>query len=109
MATYEFGIMETAPAKGTRYDEYNPEAYPRLVSVIDDDFDPYLTEFRGEIYWHTLDKKGEIIWMAGINLIPPASSKAIAAMIAENGELYELKGLLETAYSENKFVILFGL
>lgn len=109
MARYEFGIMEKTPVKGTRYDDYDPENYPRLVSVIDDDFDPYLTEFRGEIYWHTLDKKEEVIWMAGINLIPPASSAGIAEMIRGTAELYELEQLLLEAVNEDKFVILFGL
>lgn len=109
MARYEFGIMENTPAPGCRYDEYNPEAYPRLVTVIDDDFDPYLTEFRGEVYWHTLDVRGEGIAMAGINLIPPASSAGIAEMIRGNAELYELEQLLLEAVNEDKFVILFGL
>ena len=109
MAKYEFGIMEKTPVKGTRYDDYDPENYPRLISVIDDDFDPYLTTFKGEIYWHTLDIRGEGIAMAGINLIPPSTSTEIAEIIKGNYELYKLYKLLLTAVKEDKFVILFGL
>lgn len=109
MAKYEFGIMETTPTSGTRYDDYNPEDYPRLIAVTDDDFDPYLVNFKGEVYWHTLDVKGEGIAMAGINLIPPSTSTEIAEIIKGNYELYELYKLLLTAAEENKFVILFGL
>ncbi len=109
MAKYEFGIMENPPENGRRYDDYDPENYPRLIAVEDDIFDPYLIEFKGTVYWHTLDMKGEQIAMAGINLIPPESSSVIAEMIKDNGELYELQKLLTEAVSENKFVILFGL
>lgn len=109
MAKYEFGIMENPPVSGRRYDDYDPENYPRLIAVADDTFDPFLTEFKGRIYWHTLDVSGEQIAMAGINLIPPESSSVIAEMIKENAELNELQKLLTAAVSENKFVILFGL
>ena len=109
MAKYEFGIMENPPESGRRYDEYDPENYPRLAVVEDDDFDPFLIEFKGTVYWHTLDMKGEEIAMAGINLIPPESSAVIADMINGNDELVALKKLLTEAVSENRFVILFGL
>ena len=109
MARYEFGIMENDPVPCRRYDEYEPEKYPRLIAVIDDDFDPFLIKFRGEIYWHTLDVRGEEIAMAGINLIPPASSAALTEMIKSTAELYELNQLLLEAVNEDKFVILFGL
>ena len=109
MAKYEFAIMENPPENGRRYDDYNPESYPRLAAVDDDIFEPFMGEFKGTVYWHTLDMKGEEIAMAGINLIPPESSAVIAEMIKNNGELYELQKLLTTAVSENKFIILFGL
>ena len=109
MARYELGIMENPPENGRRYDDYDPENYPRLVAVEDDIFDPFLIEVKGTVYWHTLDMKGEGIAMAGINLIPPESSAVIADMITGHDKLQVLKNLLETAKSENKFVILFGL
>ncbi len=109
MAKYEFGIMENQPENGKQYDDYDPENYPRLAAVEDDIFDPVLLSFKGTVYWHNLDKKADVITMAGINLIPPESSAVIAEMIKENCELYELQKLLETAKAENKFVILFGL
>ena len=109
MAKYKLGIMENQPENGRRYDDYNPESYPRLVTVEDDDFDPFMGEFKGTVYWHTLDEKADVIAMTGINLIPPESSAAIATIIGENRQLGKLKNLLTTAVSENKFVILFGL
>ena len=108
-ASYEFGIMENLPENGRRYDDYDPENYPRLVAVEDDDFDPFLGEFKGTVYWHTLDMKGEEIAMVGVNLIPPESSAIIADMITGNDKLQVLKKLLTEAVSENRFVILFGL
>ncbi len=109
MAKYEFGIMENPPENGIRYDDYDPENYPRLAVVGDDDFDPFLCEFKGAVYWHTLDEKADGIAMAGINLIPPESSAVIADMITGNVKLQALKKLLTEAASENRFVILFGL
>ena len=97
MAKYEFGIMENPPENGRRYDDYDPENYPRLVAVEDDIFDPFLIEFKGTVYWHTLDMKGEGIAMAGINLIPPESVEILADSIGENRQLGKLKNLLTTA------------
>ncbi len=109
MAKYEFGIMENPPENGRRYDDYDPENYARLIAVEDDIFDPFLIEFKGTVYWHTIDMKGEGIAMAGINLIPPESSAVIADMITGNDKLQALKKLLTEAVNENRFVILFGL
>lgn len=109
MAKYEFGIMENTPEKYKRYDDYDPENYPRLVSVTDEIFDPVLLNFKGTVYWHTLDMKGEGIAMVGINLIPSESVQILVDIIGENPQLKKLKNLLETAISENKFIILFGL
>lgn len=109
MAKYELGIMENPPEIGRRYDDYDPENYPRLVAAEDDDFDPVLLGFNGTVYWHTLDEKADVITMTGINLIPPESSAVIADMIAENLKLCKLKKLLLEAVGENKFVILFGI
>ena len=35
MAKHEFGIMESAPVNGKRYDEYEPKKY-NCISVDDD-------------------------------------------------------------------------
>ena len=35
MAKHEFGIMESAPVSGKRYDEYEPKKY-NCISVDDD-------------------------------------------------------------------------
>lgn len=109
MAKYEFAIMENPPENGRRYDDYNPESYPRLTAVDDDIFEPFMGEFKGTVYWHTLDMKGEEIAMVGINLIPPESAQILADTIGENKQLTELKNLLFSAVRENKFIILFGL
>lgn len=109
MAKYEFGIMEKAPAKNKRYDDYNPEKYPRLIYVYDDDLDPFLSDMRDEIYWHTLSIKADAIAMVGINLIPPDTCLKFAEIITNTPALSELEKLLRTACDEEKFVIMFGL
>ena len=109
MAKYEFGIMEKPPVKGKRYDEYEPKKYPRLIYVYDDDLDPFLSIMNGEVYWHTLDVRADVIAMVGINLIPPHTCLEFADIITDSPALSELEKLLRTAHSEEKFVILFGL
>lgn len=109
MAKYEFGIMETPPLKGKRYDDYEPQKYPRLIAVIDDDFEPFLPLLKGRLYLHTLDIESDIIEWTGINLIPPETCGIFGEILSEADSLSELKKLFLTAYSENKFVIIFGL
>lgn len=121
MSRYEFGIMDITPEKGVRYDEYNPESYTRLISVTDDYFEPFLPLLKGRLYLHTLDIESDTIEWTGINLIPPETCHSFAEILRTappelspetiDGitELLELKNLFKTAYSENKFIILFGL
>ena len=64
MAKHEFGIMETAPVSGKRYDEYEPEKYSCIS--IDDDYIECIQEQLDvfDSYCHTLD-----IPMKGLNYI----------------------------------------
>lgn len=41
MPEHNFGIMQTAPEKGKRFDNYTPEKYS-CISVDDDDIMPLL-------------------------------------------------------------------
>lgn len=109
MAKHQFGIMETPPQKGVRYDEYEPEKY--ACTDIDDDFIEILCPMLMEVstYYHTLDKPGYNLAYCGVTLIPPQSSALISDIIADNSDLQSLKILLDKAVKENKFVIHYGL
>ncbi|MBO5266097.1 MAG: hypothetical protein IJX15_06515 [Ruminiclostridium sp.] len=121
MSRYEFGIMDTAPEKGVRYDEYDPESFRRLVSVTDDYFEPYIHLLKGRLYLHTLDIESDTIEWTGINLIPPETCKEFAEILRTApselspdtpegiSEIWELKNLLKEAYNEQKFIKLFGI
>lgn len=106
MAKHEFGIMQSPPIKGVRYDEYEPEKY-NCISV-DDDFIEGILEALDEIdfYWHTLDVKGKGIAYCGITLIPPESLEAFIGVIKD---IPELKQLSETALKQSKWIIHYGL
>lgn len=109
MAKHEFGMMQSAPKLGKRYDEYEPQKY-RCISVDDDDVEtiaPGLNHI--DCYWHTLDVPAKGLAYTGITLIPPTSIQAFTAVIKETGKLIALKKLLEKALAENKWVIHFGV
>jgi hypothetical protein len=109
MAKHEFGIMQTPPPAGKRYDEYEPEKYG-CISVNDDYLEDIVGNFDHiDFYWHTLDVKGKGIAYCGITLIPPTSIKAFMDVIEDVTELAELKELSEKAYIENKWIIHYGL
>jgi hypothetical protein len=109
MAKHEFGIMQTPPRAGKRYDEYEPEKYG-CISVNDDYLEDIVGNFDHiDFYWHTLDVKGKGIAYCGITLIPPTSIKAFMDVIEDVTELAELKELSEKAYIENKWIIHYGL
>ena len=97
MAKHEFGIMKTAPPKGKIYDAYDPQKY-NCITVDDIDF-----------YWHSLDVPGKGIAYCGITLIPPTSMQSFISVIYNFPELSELKALMQKAYTENKWMIHFGL
>lgn len=109
MAKHEFGIMQTAPQKGIRYDKYEPQKY-NCISVNDDYLEDIVIDFDDiDFFWHTLDVPGKGIAYCGITLIPPSSMQAFISVIENISELSELKKLLQNAYTENKWVIHYGL
>lgn len=109
MPQHEFGIMQTAPIKGKRYDSYEPEKYG-CISVDDDYILPLLEEFKNiKCYWHTLDKTEFGFAYYGITLIPPESLDGLIAIIWSNSKLSDLMALLKEAEANKKFVIHFGI
>ena len=109
MAKHEFGIMQNAPQKGVRYDEYAPWKY-NCISVNDDCLEDIVANFDHiDFYWHTLNVPAKGIAYTGITLVPPTALQAFIAVIKDIAELNELKDLLEKALVENKWVIHFGL
>lgn len=109
MAKHEFGIMETAPEKGKRYDEYEPQKY-NCIAVDDEHLENIVTSFDDiDFFWHTPDVPGKGIAYCGVTLIPPSSMESFISVIENISELSELKTLLQKAYSKNKWVIHFGI
>ncbi len=109
MAKHEFGIMQTAPSQGERYDEYEPEKY-NCICVDDDYLEDIVENFNHtDFYWHTPDVKGKGLAYCGVTLIPPCSIKAFTDVIKDVSALSELRELSEKALAENKWIIHFGL
>ena len=109
MAKHEFGIMQSPPIKGIRYDEYEPQKY-NSISVDDAYLEDIVVNFNHiDCYWHTLDIKGKGLAYCGITLIPPCSMPAFIEAIKDYTELSELKELLAKALNENRWVIHFEL
>ena len=109
MAKHEFGIMQTAPQKGQRYDVYSPQKY-NCITVDDDCLEDIVANFNDiDFYWHSLDVPGKGIAYYGITLIPPVSMQEFISVIKNVPELSELKALAKKAYAENKWIIHFGL
>lgn len=109
MAKHEFGIMECAPIKGRRYDEYEPQKY-NCISVDDE----YIENIQLELcvfnsYSHTLDIPIRGLEYAGITLIPPASLDKFISVIEADVNLTPLKNMLCRAKEQNKYVIHYGL
>ena len=109
MAKHEFGIMQNAPVKGIRYDEYEPQKYD-CISVDDE----YIERIDAELvalkcYAHTLDAPIDGLAYYGITLIPPDSIKQFISLIESQAEMNDLKNLLCEALKKNRFVIHFGL
>lgn len=109
MAKHEFGIMQTVPQNGKRYDVYDPQKYNCIT--VDDDYLEDIAANLNDIhfYWHSVDVPGKGIAYCGITLIPPASMQAFISVIENLPELSELKALMQKAYGENKWMIHFGL
>lgn len=109
LAKHEFGIMQTDPTKGKRYDEYEPQKY-NCISVDDVYLEDIVDDFNHiEFHWHTLDVKGKGLAYCGVTLIPPCSIKAFVDVIKNIPELSELREVAEKAFIENKWMIHFGL
>lgn len=108
MARHEFGIMETEPQSGKRYDEYEPEKYG-CISVDDEYIEGLDNLCVFDSYCHTVDIPMKGLAYCGITLIPPTSVKAFLQVISERKEFSALRKLLLEAESRNKFVIHFGL
>ena len=109
LAKHEFGIMQEAPEKGKRYDEYEPQKY-NCISVDDVYLEDIVVNFNYiDFYWHTPDVKGKGLAYCGVTLIPPSSIKAFVNVIEDVYGLSELKELSEKAFKENKWMIHFGL
>ena len=109
MAKHEFGIMESAPVSGKRYDEYEPKKY-NCISVDDDCIEgiqePLLIF---DSFCHTVDIPMKGLNYAGITLIPPTSMDAFLTVIGNGIEYAELRKLLIDAKNRNKYVIHYGL
>lgn len=109
MPVHKFGIMQTKPKNGKKYDDYEPQKY-KCISVDDDYILPLLEKFRGvKCYWHTLDRAEFGLAYYGVTLIPPESLDLIIEIIWNNNNLSELFTLLSKAEHENKYVIHFGI
>lgn len=109
MAKHEFGIMDSAPIRGRRYDEYEPQKYG-CISVDDDYIADILLQFNVfDSYSHTTDISIKGLEYAGITLIPPASLDKFISVIETDKNLTPLKNLLCRAKEQNKYVIHYGL
>jgi len=109
MARHEFGIMESAPISGKRYDEYEPKKY-NCISVDDD----YIEGIQEQLllfdsFCHTVDIPMKGLNYIGITLIPPTSMDAFLTVIGDGSEYAELRNLLIDAKIRNKYVIHYGL
>lgn len=109
MPKHNFGIMQTAPKAGKRYDRYTPEKY-NCISVDDAYILSLSKQLSGvKCFWHTLDRPEFGLAYYGITLIPPESLGAIIEMIWQNPNLSELLALLSEAEKAKKYVIHFGI
>ena len=109
MAKHEFGIMESAPISGKRYDEYEPKKYNCIA--IDDDYIDGIQEqlLIFDSFCHTVDIPMKGLNYIGITLIPPKSIAVFLTVIDNGSEYAELRNLLIDAKKRNKYVIHYGL
>lgn len=109
MAKHEFGIMPSAPEKGVRYEEYEPYKFD-CISVDDVYLENIVSRFNNiNFYWHSLDVPGKGLAYWGITLIPPMSIPDCINIIENINELSELKNIMHRAYSEQKWIIHYGI
>lgn len=109
MPRHEFGIMQSEPMQGVRFDIFEPEKY-NCIPIDDDFIEPLLPELSYiDFYWHTIDVPGKGLAYCGITLISPESLNLVLDRIYNHTELSLLKELLINAKKSNKFVIHFGI
>jgi hypothetical protein len=109
MPRHEFGIIQSEPIRGIRFDKYEPEKN-NCISINDDFIEPILSELSDiDFYWHTVDIPGKGLAYTGITLIPPGSFDSIIDKIINITELSLLLELLLKAKVDNKYVIHFGI
>ena len=108
MAKHEFGIMESAPVSGKRYDEYEPKKY-NCISVDDDYIEGIEQLLIFDSFCHTIDIPMKGLNYIGITLIPPESLEEFLTVIGDVSEYAELRKLLIDAKNRNKYVIHYGL
>ena len=109
MVKHEFGIMKNNPKPSVGYDAYEPQKY-NSISVDDDYIEQIVPRLNDvEFYWHSLDMPAKGLAYCGVTLIPPASIERMIEVIKPVDELSDLKQLLQKAFSENKWVIHYGL
>lgn len=109
MPKHEFGIMQSHPISGKRYDDYEPQKYD-CISIDDAYIEPLLSQLAEiNMYWHTLDVRGRGLAYCGVTLIPPFSIDSILLLLSDREEYAELTQLLLRAKTDDKFVIHFGI
>jgi hypothetical protein len=109
MPRHEFGIMQSEPMKGERFDKYEPAKY-NCITIDDAFIEPLLPQLSDiDFYWHSIDVPGKGLAYWGITLIPPETLNPMIDIIFNNTELLLLKELLYSAKRDNKFVIHFGI
>ena len=109
MANHEFGLMDTPPMHGVRYDTYEPERY-HCICVNDDDIEKRMKDFLIlPCYAHSLDIPWDGLCYCGITLIPPHAAQKMRWMVSDTPHLAALTELLDRAVREQKYVIHYGL
>ena len=109
MAVHEFGLMESPPIHGRRYDEYEPARYA-CIAVCDDDLDCHLQSLCAiPCFAHTLDCPMMGLAWCGITLIPPQSAREMAELLRSDPSLCALTDLCSRAADQQKYIIHFGL
>ena len=108
MAKHEFGIMESAPVSGKRYDEYESKKY-NCISVDDDYIEGIEQLLIFDSFRHTIDIPMKGLNYIGITLIPPKSLDEFLTVIGDGSEYAELRELLIDAKNRKLYVIHYGL
>ncbi|MDO4753751.1 MAG: hypothetical protein Q4A41_01985 [Bacillota bacterium] len=109
MAKHDFGIMPFAPAKGERYDHYEPHVY-NCISVDDDKLELVEADLAEiDFFWHAVDLPGKGLNFLGVTLIPPGSMLKCVRILEGYPGMSELRALMEKAMEAGKWMIHFGI